>query len=723
MNKGALKVGSLLVSLWVSAPVIAQVSEPFVIQGPDILQQECDDPSQFSSFDQCKTIAYVNGSLIPQQRFVAVPTTNVEFDFFMTFTDHNLPVHATYIVTVNATSTVTGVTKSSTGTLLLYGALAPDAPPGVQGTQQAPAGGGTAFGLLAIPLVLDWAESIITFEFELSQGVPGVDPISYPGPDCDRDVCPMLTANGNYVGPDLSKTSTAPWMPSDMSSDAFALFVTPAAKFQLPVIPVAILYAPVGNGSAVESSYTVSTTAGRNLQFSNSAGKITGMTSDQKTTYTQGASVADTAAVYKLTASWDKSVDAQFEMDNGILGTFVTSNEVSTQFKLPAATTTPLNQLNCWSQPFWQDRFIVAINSQFAIWDYPGAPIIQPLSSANIADLPLTAVLACSSTPDPPTCTSANGTDPHCLSFDEQGTTQFVKLSSQNCADMASLDPFYVAKAQSLGGNLQSHPWRQLAGGSINLSGGFSYNVKSDWQTQGEYGQETKLQSSETVNAIATTALDLSTTFTAGLLQQTLGIGFSDTDTSKNGTTLTYDTIDKVVLQTETVADTTIQDSSGIRFPEIVLQDSVFQGVAVQGSDMHYPVIPRIGCLAASTVGSTINPVTFPHTGGLPIISGNNVGANQGGAAYVHQTDFGYVIVRPPSNPAATIVEAKQKLVRAVRQSIQRPLTPSPPPRSVFISRNEAIGRLRQSGLGQSMVERLIKPLEEMGAPQILFKP
>lgn len=619
--------GPLSHSTTIGLTVQATPNQANVIFGPDIREDECDMTSpEYAAnpytvtFDACKAISYPPNSQVARQRFMAVPTGKVEFRFFVYLIDHNSPLHSTYTVTVSSRNTITGKVSTDSASIRLYGSAAPDAPSGVRGTLQANTGS-VAFGTLAIPASLQWAESIITFRFDLSQGQGSYDPASYPH-QCDGGVCPMLTDYGYYAGPDLSAAPALGWMPAGMSADAYVLFVTPAAQFQLPIVPVAILYAPLGNGKQAQSTYTISTTAGTNLQFNNSKGTTATLTNDEKTTYSQGVKLDDVGASYKATASWDNSVQSQFSSTYGSSSTFVTSNTISYKYTNPASTMTPLNQISCATEPFWHDEFIVAVNAQFAAWDYPGSPVVQPLGSVVTTDLPLQQLFNCATTTAPAACTSANTSDPHCLSYDLLGSTQYVELTPQVCSNMASLDPFFVARSQSLNGNLNTQPWRQVYTGGLNLANNAILTVKSDFPTNGTFAQDKKTQYQSSVTAVTSNTLDLSGTIPGGILSDLLGITWSDSSTDTNTTTLSYDNLSQQTLATDIVADTTIQDTSGIMADFIVLQDSVFQGLAVQDSDMNnacpsgpVAITPPIPNSKQPTRARNVNVIASPRSG------------------------------------------------------------------------------------------------------------
>jgi hypothetical protein len=70
------------------------------------------------------------------------------------------------------------------------------------------------------------------------------------------------------TGPSLASIPLGISYSKALTPDAFLVVVTPAAAFQLPVLPVAILYSPLGNGKQAQSSITLTETTGTNQQIS-----------------------------------------------------------------------------------------------------------------------------------------------------------------------------------------------------------------------------------------------------------------------------------------------------------------------------------------------------------------------------------------------------------------------------------------------------------------------
>ena len=147
-----------------------------------------------------------------------------------------------------------GQVASNSGALTLFGSKATDATsPSLQ-----PLPGGGIMAKVDIPINVDWAESSVTFSVETSQGVGGDNPnwescrTPQENVDLNLTVCsePLWENSATLTGPDLSAVNAGITLPAAIDKTEFALFVLPAMEFQLPVLRVAIVYAPLGNGKS-----------------------------------------------------------------------------------------------------------------------------------------------------------------------------------------------------------------------------------------------------------------------------------------------------------------------------------------------------------------------------------------------------------------------------------------------------------------------------------------
>lgn len=381
--------------------VLAQASPPFVVQGPTIVQNSgCTlEPETFGGgtlTPDCVSISYdqsqPTSASIVQKRVVLVPRGNLQFEFPLI---SNIPKpstrgarsNVTYHVTVTATgpNNANNVeTRKNSGDVVLHDV-------------------GSA--ILQIPIIVDWAESSVTFEIVLTQEM-------FYGP-CDPKVTNCEKATGNFTGPDLSSINAGLSWPVALSNDAFLVVGTPAAAFQIPLVPTTILYAPLGNGSQAKSTFTVTNIVGTNQGFSNSQGQIHGVTHDDKDQYQGGvtlsfshdigqgivqgkSSTVKVSLGANFSGAWDNSTETDNEETYGRTGSVITENQTQVTYNvIPRKGLPSVDQVTWATQPFWQDVILAVTNAQYAIWDYPSGPIIQPLCAVSVVQLPVQQLQYC----------------------------------------------------------------------------------------------------------------------------------------------------------------------------------------------------------------------------------------------------------------------------------------------------------------------------------------
>jgi hypothetical protein len=132
-------------------------------------------------------------------------------------------------------------------------------------------------------------------------------------------------------------------------------------------------------------------------------------------------------------------------------------------------------------------------------------------------------------------------------------------------------------------------------------------------------------------------------------------------------TRVSYDTVSSDVLANKSEARTTIHDKSGVEVPVNILQDSIFQGIAVQDTDMHYQQ-PGPGLLPPLQRFEV-----FPQAS-VPIIerrqSSTTLAQLQQLRAVAARRHFARVV--PPPRPAVVVeggVEAALRHLEAVRDA------------------------------------------------------
>ena len=341
--------------------------------------------------------AYPQNSTVTTKRIVLVPRGNLEFDMTVISavpvpTAHsgraNKPAHAelAYTVTVTATGVNPGVAAQPRS---LSGVL--------QGFQSAK---------LRIPINVDWAESVVTIE--ASFGLDVCDE-GYFNPKLGDLIQQCSGRMFGTKGQDLSSIALGASFPFSFPNNAFLVVATPAAAFTLPVLPVAILYGPLGN--AGKSSYTISAVTGSNQQFTNSKGQTFGFSQDDKTSYSDGISLSLGKSADAFGGKFDAGItfggssgtskDHSSTETHGTTTSVVTQDQISTQYSIgPFKDQPPLDHVTFGTQPYWKDVILAAIDARYAIWDYPAGPVIQPWSNAEVAELPVLQLDACYRSPD-----------------------------------------------------------------------------------------------------------------------------------------------------------------------------------------------------------------------------------------------------------------------------------------------------------------------------------
>jgi hypothetical protein len=465
-----------------------------------------------------------------------------------------------------------------------------------------------------IPINVDWAESSVTFSLETSQGVGGDDPnwescrTPQENVDLNLTVCsePLWENSATLTGPDLSAVNAGITLPAAIDKTEFALFVLPAMEFQLPVLPVAIVYAPLGNGKSALSTYQITTTTASNMQIGNAQTTTTTLIRDDKTTYSGSVKGTDLETIDNKTSSgmfgsttitlagtWDNTEENDTQSGSGSTAQIINSQDLSTTFSVAATTTLDLTKIDYNTQPFWHDLIIGVVNPQFALWDYPGGHLIQPIGSVTTVGIPLQQLVSCITNRATKTETPNADNLPHFLPFagpPSEGATRYVWMSSEDCRNIASLDQYYKKGTQSA----TPLAFRQLFGGNASLAGNSSLTVSSKQTTQLVAGQNSSAVETVKITAARTTTLTAAqeaSVYIPDLFLKLTGTAtgsWSNQLIEGNSTQVSFSTQDSNTLQSQTTATTILQDTSGLGVPVNVLQDSIFQGIAVQDTDMHY---------------------------------------------------------------------------------------------------------------------------------------
>jgi hypothetical protein len=527
-----------------------------------------------------KACTWVNAQVAPLSAALPVPTitspvsfvsptARIDFQFLLELTDPDLSdASYTYAIAVTATDS-TGNTVTASGSTTLYGTNARNVPSGaIKATN------GHAGAILHIPLNVDSAVNLIGVSYALSQG-------------------PVQPAPTPAAGP-------------------FILAIAPLAALQLKVLPVAIVYGPLGNQG--KSALTLSQTTGYSAQFSNSNTVSQTNSVDNKTVANEGLSMGfgdptskTTTGSVGFTASqtWDKTTQTTNSSSYGQTNSILTTTQLQTLIQVvqPSAALSISNPaFGYFNQPFWSDLFLLAANPQYAIWDYPSSvngeqwvPILQPLGNSAIIQFFVSELYQCVVTG-----AAANCSRPW---QDSQGGAHTLVLTPSECAQLLNLDPFWLAKTQALTPSQIPALFSNTANGNAVSPDTISISNNITVTTSNSSAQTF----SATVTSVTADQEGVSGSLTIpigslGKLGITAGFN-TTTTTSQSGTNaVSYQTVQGSSLANGNVGQTLIQDScmtasTRCSIPYTAFVDKAFLGMAVTDSAMKYPVPPNTNLL------------------------------------------------------------------------------------------------------------------------------
>jgi hypothetical protein len=609
-----------------------------------IVESECDSESPDyvapnMAFSNCVHVTYL--APLTTRRFWVAPGGQVNFEFWVLLSEMNrtttgvggIPgpqLHANYTITVTATDVSNSANTATNSTsVTLYGSQATDAPPGANvdnGYQyMLQASPGTeAFAFVTVPVNVDWAESYVSFSVQSSQSANQnavVENCHTQDPSGGLNCVGSWLDSGTIQAPSLANVNSNVVLNGMVpAANQFVMVTVPSVAAQLPVVPMAIVYAPLGNSAS--SSYSITTSTASTIQFGNSTVTETdgSSTTDDKISY--GGTLDPNALLtflgtsvpgnilptlqYSGSQEWNTQVQTTNQNTYGMTSSVASASQLTDTFPNndcfnPSGPN--LNQVNYYNQPFWCDQIIVAADSQFAVWDYPAGPIIQPLGSLGIDSPTISQLDQCANNSLPQTAAPiANNaiSISHFLVLPSATGTAYIWLSSQDCATLASFDQFYVKKSQSA----LPLNYVTLLNGGVNT--GTGHSDSSTQSLTGTVVGNIQVQNSLKVTATATTTNGFTanesisppsstppsgggSSQTSQILQGTFGISDTSTTSTAQSTTVTYNTQTTTVLGKQSVASTSISDTSGnTNVPVQVVQDSVFQGIAVRDPQMTF---------------------------------------------------------------------------------------------------------------------------------------
>jgi hypothetical protein len=607
-----------------------------------VTETECDSRSpdyvNGMAFGNCVHLAYLDP--VSSRRYWVAPGGQIYFQFYVELSEQNRSggavngplgpgLHANFNITVTATDveSPTSVATNS-ATVTLYGSASAAAPAGanqLDGWTQLQANPGqTAFAFVNIPVNVDWAESYVTFSVTSTQFAGNQNQsVATEGDNCVSGPLACAgtwTDDGTYSAPSLANVNPNVVLNGLVPQPGdFVLVTIPSAAAQLAVMPLAILYAPVGNKGS--SSFTVTLSTGSNITVGTQTATMasTTNTTDDKISYggtlsLSGLIAALTGGGVPVNASlqYQGSQDWQTAVEKSNQNTFGSGNSIVSGVSLQNgytnqdcfANTPPLPQVGYYTEPYWCDQIIVSVTSQFALWDYPAGPIVQPLGSLGIDTPTIQQLDTCANNdrpvPSNPPTPASLAADPilasHYLEVPSPTAAQtlYTWLSSSDCAALANLDPFYAQKTQAAFPS--SYVTLPDGDTGVNTQTGQSFQDTTMWMVSATGSSQVQTTSQVTGTASTSNGFTanegIGTTSNNSILQGTMGVTDTTSVAHSQSTTLTVNAQNTYTYSTQVQGSVSILDTSGITVPIDVVQDAIFQGLAPRDTDMTYSKPP-----------------------------------------------------------------------------------------------------------------------------------
>jgi hypothetical protein len=492
---------------------------------------------------------------------------------------------------------------SSTGTIALYDVNAPDAPSGALATGQQDSGNG-ASGILHIPLAPDWARSQVTFSITVTQSLPNTNAPEQPGLEaapCNSEICQLTqswsnTSDFNSVStPNFAQVNNCTTNCACPTPENSIVYIEPAALLQLNVLPVTIVYSPVG--SKAKSSFALDAQTGTNVQFSQSSQTVNATTADDKEALSGGLTIVGFSV--SGSGTWDNSVLNSQSNTSAQNVSIVDTTDIGYTSTVPWPSTWPaLDSVTYATQPFWNDLFLIAVNPQLAAWDYPSGAIVEPLGSAALVGAYVQQLDKCR--------TQKDGVLTY-FSSPIAGTTtnNQIGLANSDCLALLQLDPFWVADTQ----NAVPPAYRTML--QAGISGGEDEVVNENTSATLAVTQTQTDAYTTTVTSIQTNKLDDS--FSENY-EQLIGVkgGLSTTTSNTNATTLTATSVTQsgATLKNSVTTSNEVSDPQNTKsFGAVFYQDAYLGGIAIQDQGMSFPHCRLNPLLCAQLQPVTLCPV------------------------------------------------------------------------------------------------------------------
>lgn len=472
---------------------------------------------------------------------------------------------------------------NASGSIVLYDINATDAPSGAQATGQQDSGNG-ASGILHVPLAVDWARSQVTFSITVTQSLPNSSSPELPGNEaapCNSEICALYESWSNTSIFNSASTPNPLQTNNCMTNCACPtpqnaiVNIVPPALLQLNLMPLTIVYSPIG--SKAKSSYTLDVQTGTSVQFSQSSQTINATTADDKEALSGGLSLLGFTP--SGSGSWDNSVTDSQSATNAQMVTITDAADIGYTSTVSWPSTWPaLDAITYSSQPFWNDLVLVAVNPQLAVWDYPSGAIVEPLGSASLLSAYVSQLDNCANQP--------NGTLTN-FGAPNAGSTSnnMIGLSNADCLALLQLDPYWVADTQ----NAVPGAYRTIL--PIGIAGALDQSVTEKTSTTLAVTQtQTSAYTSEITSIETNSVNDSFSENYEGLIGINGGFGVTNTSTGKNTLTATYIAQQGSTLVNSVSTSNEVSDPQNTQNVDVVFyQDAYMGSIAVQDQGMDFP--------------------------------------------------------------------------------------------------------------------------------------
>jgi hypothetical protein len=367
------------------------------------------------------------------------------------------------------------------------------------------AAGGTARDVLAPEVKLPKIANVLRSEVSIGVGDSNL-PCGPNSFSCGQ--CPNAMTGGTRCDNGLV------YQAQQLASGPISVVVIPAALAQLQLLPYTILYAPPGDKGTATFSTTTTFTTSTSLTSSTSLDTSTsddtwlqyGETDDLNLGVTMGGDgvgLTDNVGYdFSSTRRWDHTTTSGTGLTSS--NTLENGLQVKTSYGEELDSTSP-NQVPGAagaydSEPFWSDVIVALRHPQLGIWDFDGTAQVKllgadgsPLNGPDWVSLSIRSLDGC-----------AKGQP---LSIPPDGEV----LSTDQCAALASLDPFYgIGQAAPVG---PDHPLDSAgARGMFVMSGTYGMGVGAQ---QGD--DPVKISDAEIISRWAQATRDQETSYTASV--------------------------------------------------------------------------------------------------------------------------------------------------------------------------------------------------------------